>query len=317
MKIVFMGTAEFAVASLDAIYKEGHEIVAVVTAPDKPAGRGLQLKFSDVKQYALTQNLPVLQPEKLKDTSFISTLQNLNADIFVVVAFRMLPEEVFTIPKLGTFNVHASLLPNYRGAAPIHWAVMNGEQKTGVTTFFLNKEIDKGDIIDFAEIEIGVEETTGELYERLMQIGATLAVKTIDSITKGTHKTTSQSELANQNIRLAPKIFKQDTLIDWNSSAKEIFNKVRGLSPYPGAYTRIKTKDGNTLDIKCFQVVISEEKADGKVGEIVTNGKDFIAVNASDYRIYLKNVQLQGKSKMEIGDFLRGFRGENFILELC
>ena len=316
MKIVFMGTAEFAVASLDAIYKEGHEIVAVVTAPDKPAGRGLQLKFSDVKQYALTRNLPILQPEKLKDTAFISTLKDLHADIFVVVAFRMLPEEVFTIPEMGTFNVHASLLPNYRGAAPIHWAVMNGESKTGVTTFFLNKEIDKGDIIDFEEVEIGANETTGELYKRLMQVGATLAVKTIDSIGKGVYMVTSQHEMENQNIRLAPKIFKQDTLIDWNNSAKEIFNKIRGLSPYPGAYTRIKTTDGNILDFKCFQVTVSDEKAIGKPGEFVTNGRSFIAVNASDFRIYLENVQLQGKYRMEICDFLRGFRSEKFILEL-
>ena len=307
-----MGTPEFAVASLEAIHKSGHEVVAVVTAPDKPAGRGQNIKFSEVKEYAVAHGFPILQPEKLRDHSFVAALRDLHADLFVVVAFRMLPEEVYTIPPLGTFNVHASLLPDYRGAAPIHWAVMNGEKKSGVTTFFLNREIDKGDIIDKTEVEIEEYETTGELYEKLMYEGAKLAIKTISAIENKKIKLISQQDIDEQTLHPAPKILKQDTLIDWNTPAQQIFNKIRGLSPYPGAFTRIKNKSGDIFFLKCYKASISDEMSDELPGKMHTDGRNFLFVNTADFRIFLENVQLQGKSKMKIEDFLPGFRLENF-----
>lgn len=316
MKIVFMGTPQFAVATLDAICQAGYDVVTVVTAPDKPAGRGKKMQMSEVKQYALTNNLPVLQPEKLKNPEFITSLKHLNADLFVVVAFRMLPEEIFSMPPKGTFNVHASLLPQYRGAAPIHHAIMNGEKRSGVTTFFLNKEIDKGDIIDCEEVEIGDDETTGELYEKLMYIGASLAVKTIQHIEAGNVKTKSQEKFDEKELKPAPKIFKEDTLINWNDTAQNIFNKIRGLSPFPGAYTRIKNMKGETEILKCYFASISEKMSTEKAGEFFTNGKDFLSVNTLDSQILLKDIQFQGKKRMNIGFFLSGFRKENYKTQL-
>ena len=316
MRIVFMGTPQFAVPILDAIYKEEYDIVAVITAPDKPAGRGKKMQMSEVKQYALANNLPVLQPEKLKNPEFIASLKTLNADLFVVVAFRMLPEEVFTMPPKGTFNVHASLLPQYRGAAPIHHAVMNGEKRSGVTTFFLNKEIDKGEIIDCEEVEIRDNETTGELYEKLMHIGASLAVKTIQRIEKGDVQTKSQGNFDEKDLKTAPKIFKEDTLINWNDTAQNIFNKIRGLSPFPGACTHIQNKDGETEILKCYFASISEQISTGKAGEFYTDGKNFFAINTLDYQILLKDIQIQGKKRLEIGSFLPGFRKENYQNQL-
>ena len=316
MKIVFMGTPDFAVASLEAIYKAGFEIAAVVTAPDKPAGRGQQIRFSDVKKYAIKKNLRLLQPERLKDTGFIDTLQGLNAALFVVVAFRMLPEVVYSMPPLGTFNIHASLLPNYRGAAPIHWAVMNGETKTGVTSFFLNNDIDKGDIIDFSEVTIRENETTGELYDRLKNEGAFLAVKTIKSIESGNVKLIPQSSLNQENIRVAPKIQKEDTLLDWTQSAKVIFNKIRGLSPFPGAYTRIKNVGGEEIILKCYQAVVSEEKSLFSPGTVNIDKYRNFSISTKDFQILLQNVQIQGKIRMDIKSFLAGFKSENYILKL-
>ena len=307
-----MGTPQFAVATLEAIFQMGYDIVAVVTAPDKPAGRGKMLQMSEVKQYALANNLLVLQPEKLKNPEFIASLKALNADLFVVVAFRMLPEEIFSMPPKGTFNIHASLLPQYRGAAPIHHAIMNGEKRSGVTAFFLNKEIDKGDIIDYEETEIGDEETTGELYERLMNMGASLAVKTIQRIENGNVMTKSQENFDEKDLKPAPKIFKEDTLIHWNDTAQNIFNKIRGLSPFPGAYTHIQNVKGESEILKCYFASISEKMSTGKAGEFHTDGKNFLAVNTLDFQILLKDIQFQGKKRLKIELFLSGFRKESY-----
>src|SRR5687767_874321 len=231
-----MGTPEFAVASLDILVKNNYPIAAVITAPDKPAGRGLEVQQSAVKKYAVLKNLNVLQPEKLKDPDFISRLKALNADLFIVVAFRMLPEAVWNMPELGTFNLHASLLPQYRGAAPINRAIMNGEKETGVTTFFLQQEIDAGDILFQEKISIGDTETAGELHDRMAELGAALVVKTVRAIEDDSTHPVPQPP-AGANLKTAPKIFKEDCRINWNKSANEIFNLIRGLSPFPGAFT--------------------------------------------------------------------------------
>ena len=310
MRTVFFGTPEFAVGVLDAILRSGHEVAAVVTAPDKPAGRGQTLQFSEVKKYAIEKGLPVLQPEKLKNPEFVGELQNIGADLFVVVAFRMLPEVVYAMPPKGTFNVHASLLPDYRGAAPIHHAVMNGEKMTGVTTFFLNQNIDTGEIIAQRKVEIGPEMTTGELYDKLMAEGATLAVETINSIEDGT--CTPHPQPDTPGLKPAPKIFKEDTLINWDAPAETIYNKIRGLSPFPCAYTRIKNSDGETLSLKCYFAKISDTKSTEKPGTITILSPKMVAVSTQTEQILLQNVQLQGKKRMEIEDFLRGFHPEKF-----
>ena len=305
MKIVFMGTPEFAVATLDAICKTGHDVAAVVTVPDKPAGRGLQLRPSAV------------QPEKLKSEDFLAQLREINADVFVVVAFRMLPEVVYAMPKHGTFNVHASLLPNYRGAAPIHHAVMNGETKSGVTTFFLDRQIDTGDIIDSIEVPIRPDQTTGELYDELMARGAELAVRTLDSIEAGTVTTRPQPQLPAGQLKSAPKIFKEDTYIDWNQPSAVIYNKVRGLCPSPCACTRIRNKKGAEEQIKLFetQVLLNENKG-GKAGEIRIKLPDTFAISTNDGEILVKKLQWQGKSRLDIEAFLRGFHPENYEMSL-
>lgn len=316
MRIVFLGTPEFAVATLDALYQEGHDIAAVVTAPDKPAGRGQKMHYSAVKEFALSHHLPILQPEKLKNEDFIQSLRELDADLFIVVAFRMLPEAVFTIPPKGTFNVHASLLPNYRGSAPIHHAIMNGETKSGVTTFFLNKEIDKGDIIACREVEIGPEETTGELYERLMVEGARLAIHTTQLIEKNQCTPYSQDKLTNKLLKPAPKIEKRDTLIDWDQPAEVIHNKIRGLSPFPGAYTRIKNKDGEIFTIKCYKANILQERSIEQPGSVSILNAKLMTVATQNFQISLQNIQFQGKKSMKIVDFLAGFRHEKYTLLL-
>lgn len=315
MKIVFMGTPEFAVASLDLIYRSHHLVVAVVTAPDKPAGRGLKMQFSDVKGYALEHNIPLLQPEKLKDPQFLEVLKNLNADVFVVVAFRMLPVEVFTIPPKGTFNIHGSLLPQYRGAAPIHWAVINGETKTGVTSFFLNHEIDKGDIINSKQLEIGFQENTGDVYQKLKQLGGELALETLNQIEENSINPIPQSNLEKCSLKPAPKLNKENTLIDWNKPALDIYNLIRGLAPYPTAYTRIENLQGETLVLKCYKADIIYQKNSAKVGTIITDNRKNLAICCSDYQISLLEMQLQGKSKMDIIAFLQGFRADNYTLK--
>lgn len=312
MKVVFLGTPEFAVGTLDAICHSRHQVVAVVTTPDKPAGRGLKLKPSEVKVYADEHHLPVLQPEKLKDPDFIQQLRDYQADIFVVVAFRMLPEVVYTMPKFGTFNVHASLLPNYRGAAPIHWAVMNGETKTGVTTFFLDHQIDTGDIIDAVEVEIGPRETTGELYDRLMHAGAELAVRTLDQVEAGTVTTRRQADVPAAELRPAPKIFKSDTFIDWNRPGQEIFNQIRGLSPYPGACTHLRNTKGNEELLKVFEADFIMENHEEMPGKMEVKLPNSFSILTKDGRISLQNLQIQGKSRLKVSDFLRGFHPENY-----
>lgn len=312
-----MGTPEFAVATLDAICNAGHDVAAVVTVPDKPAGRGLQLRPSAVKEYAVAHNLRVLQPEKLKSEEFLAQLREINADVFVVVAFRMLPEVVYAMPKHGTFNVHASLLPNYRGAAPIHHAVMNGETKSGVTTFFLDRQIDTGDIIDSIEVPIRPDETTGELYDELMVRGAELAVRTLQSISDGTVTTRPQPQLPADQLKPAPKIFKEDTYINWNRPTTEIYNKIRGLCPSPCACTRIRNRKGAEEQIKIFEAqILSSGKPTQKAGTVSINLPDTFAISTSDGEISIKKLQLQGKSRLDIEAFLRGFHSENYNLEV-
>ncbi len=308
-----MGTPEFACAGLEAIIASDFaEVVAVVTVPDKPAGRGQQLRFSEVKKTAMAHQLPVLQPEKLKDEQFIEQLKQYQADVFVVVAFRILPEVVYSLPPKGSFNLHASLLPNYRGAAPIQRAVMNGETKTGVTTFFLNPQVDCGDIIDQVEVEIGPEETTGELYDHLMRVGSDLIIKTLKSIDEGSVRCKKQSTITANAIKPAPKILKEDMLIHWDRPAQEIFNQIRGLSPYPGAFSRIRNLDGKEFIIKCYEAEISERPSAKSQGKWEIDKDGLFVVHTKDFQLSLKNIQFEGKKRMPPADFTRGWRSENY-----
>lgn len=308
-----MGTPEFACAGLEAIIASDFaEVVAVVTVPDKPAGRGQQLRFSEVKKTAMAHQLPVLQPEKLKDEQFIEQLKQYQADVFVVVAFRILPEVVYSLSPKGSFNLHASLLPNYRGAAPIQRAVMNGETKTGVTTFFLNPQVDCGDIIDQVEVEIGPEETTGELYDHLMRVGSDLIIKTLKSIDEGSVRCKKQSTITANAIKPAPKILKEDMLIHWDRPAQEIFNQIRGLSPYPGAFSRIRNLDGKEFIIKCYEAEISERPSAKSQGKWEIDKDGLFVVHTKDFQLSLKNIQFEGKKRMPSADFTRGWRSENY-----
>ncbi len=306
--IVFLGTPDFAVASLKAIIDSGYTVKGVVTAPDKPSGRGLQMHASPVKQFAASQNLPVLQPLKLKDPEFLKALRNLKADLQIIVAFRMLPEEVWSMPLLGTFNLHASLLPQYRGAAPINWAIINGETHTGVTTFFLNHEIDKGSVIFTEETPIGENETAGELHDRLMETGARLVVKTIASIAEGTAKITEQHLLpAVGLLKPAPKIFRDDCRIHWNRDTRAIHNLIRGLSPYPAAWTEILNNNGETATAKIYASSPVNLPHQFSPGSIETDSQTFLRVAATDGFINIESIQLQSKKQMPVAEFLRGF----------
>ena len=306
MRVVFMGTPDFAVSSLDAIYNSQHEVVGVVTTLDKPAGRGLQMQSSEVKKYAVEKNIPVLQPVKLKDNEFIEALKQWKADVFVVVAFRMLPYEVYAIPPKGTFNVHASLLPQYRGAAPIHWAIMNGETQTGVTTFLLNNEIDCGDIILQRKIDIFPDENTGKLYNRLKILGAAVALETLSLIETDNLKTFPQPCIGGTAQKLAPKIHKQDTIIDWNLPAKAIVNKIRGLSPFPGAVTFLKKNEKDAIAMKIYEAEIIPEKSIENAAKIYTDNKRFFYISSKDFLISIKNLQLEGKKRLDVNLFLQG-----------
>jgi methionyl-tRNA formyltransferase len=299
MRTVFFGTPDFAVASLEALIRDKQEIVAVVTAPDKPAGRGMQLQASPVKQCALTHHIPVWQPEKLKAPEFVAQLQAAQADLFVVVAFRMLPEVVWNMPPLGTINVHGSLLPQYRGAAPIHWAVMNGEKETGVTTFRLQHAIDTGDILLQEKLTIGPTETTGELYERMMHAGAALLVKTLHALQEGS--ISPQAQNLDVETKHAPKLTKQHGLIDWSKSSFTILNQVRGLAPMPSAYTFLNNKQ-----LKVHQAHRAEEGGNRIPGTIKTDHKTYCWVACADAWLGLDEIQLEGKKRMPIADFLRG-----------
>lgn len=307
-----MGTPDFAVASLDAIVNAGYNVVAVVTVPDKPAGRGQKLSVSAVKEYALAHNLNILQPEKLKDENFISALKELNADVFVVVAFRMLPEVVWSMPPKGTFNLHGSLLPQYRGAAPINRAVINGEKETGVTTFFIEKEIDTGKIIFNEKTEIGENETAGQIHDRLMMIGGELVVKTLHAIETNNYKQTEQREFVKEGMLLnaAPKIFKDDCRIDWNKNIDEVHNHIRGLSPYPTAFTDFVSPAGEKYSVKIFRCekILKEHSLESAT--ITSDNRTYIYIAPKGGFISVKELQLSGKKKLPVKDFLLGFKIE-------
>lgn len=296
-----MGTPEFAVPSLQSLVDSNSNVVAVITVPDKPSGRGQKQTASPVKIYAEEQGIPVLQPEKLRDPDFLETLKSLKADLQVVVAFRMLPEVVWSMPSKGTFNLHSSLLPQYRGAAPINWAVINGETETGVTTFFIEKDIDTGKIIFQEKEEILPEDDAGSVYERLMHRGAALVLKTVEAITNGSYPQVPQQESAV--LKSAPKIFRETCEIDWNRTAEEIHNFVRGLSPYPAAWTTL-----NGLSCKIYKTAISDYQEDATPGSYRTDQKGFLYFRASDSWLSVKVLQLEGKKRMEIGEFLRGYK---------
>ena len=304
MRIVFMGTPEFALASLDALIQSGSDIVGVVTAPDKPAGRGQQINESAVKKYAVANGLKVLQPVKLRDEQFLEELRALNADLQVVVAFRMLPEVVWNMPNLGTINLHASLLPQYRGAAPINWVLINGEKESGVTTFFLKHEIDTGHILFTEKITLTGHETAGELHDRLMDKGAGLLVKTVKAVESGRYTENPQEHLAEGiELKHAPKIFKEDCNINWNQPAETIYNFIRGLSPYPTAYTTLNEKT-----LKVFGAEYELAETGEQPGEFFSDNRTFLKVSATDGFVHLTDVQLEGKKRMGIQEFLRGVR---------
>lgn len=312
LRIVFFGTPEFAVESLDTLVKNGYNIVAVVTMPDKIAGRGHKMIQSDVKQYALAHNLPVLQPERLKDEEFVAQLRELNAHLNIVIAFRMLPEVVWNMPPMGTFNLHASLLPKYRGAAPINWAVMNGDTETGVTTFFLKHEIDTGDVIQQEKIQISRTDCVGDVHDRLMTLGAGMVLSTVENIIAGTVKPISQDALCNQGCEVtqAPKIFKETCLIDWNRPAEQIYNHIRGLSPYPAAWCNITSTQGEETTAKIFvtsEPITLSEAATRCPGSFVVEGKRLYAVCGDRLALEIKELQISGKRRMPAADFLNGF----------
>lgn len=310
LKIIFLGTPEFAVESLSALLRKDYRISAVVTVPDQPAGRGQALQSSPVKKFALQHGLSVLQPVKLKDPEFISELASIHADLFIVVAFRMLPEIVWKMPRLGTFNLHASLLPQYRGAAPINHVIINGESETGLTTFFLKQEIDTGEIIFQEKIQIHPEETAGELHDKMKMAGAELVLKTTEAISKGNLKTVAQSKLADPSVPLkaAPKIFREDCRIDWTRSTQNVFNKIRGLSPYPAAFTYLTSPEGESHLIKIYRATKAITSRPHQPSKIITDGKSGLAVTTADGMLHIVEVQQAGKRIMKIDEFLRGFR---------
>lgn len=314
MKIVYFGTPEIASSQLEAIIAAGYEVAAVVTVPDKPAGRGKKIQSSDVKLTALKYDLPILQPVSLKSPEFIEELSSYNADLFIVVAFRMLPEVVWSMPPMGTFNLHASLLPQYRGAAPINHAIINGEKETGLTTFLLDKEIDTGEIIMQEKVVIEDDETAGTLHDKLMVLGNKVVVETIKRIEEGRVQSQSQDmiiERDNLQLKPAPKIFKEDCKIDWTKDAKSIYDFIRGLSPYPAAHTQFVSENNETLDIKVFEVALKENKSeDTDLYKIKTDGKSYLDVVLGKNNISIKVIQQAGKKAMPIADFLRGTRLE-------
>ncbi|MGB4773649.1 MAG: methionyl-tRNA formyltransferase [Daejeonella sp.] len=305
MKLIFMGTPDFAVASLNALLEAGLNVAAVITAPDKPAGRGQKTQESAVKKYAIEKGLPVLQPEKLKDPGFLDKLKSIQPDLQVVVAFRMLPEVVWNMPPKGTINLHASLLPQYRGAAPINWAIINGEKETGVTTFFLKHEIDTGDILFSENTEITETDSAGDLHDKLMNIGAALLVKTVRAIESGNYLEKPQlvDDESSTTIKHAPKIFKEDCHINWDKTVGDVYNQIRGLSPYPAAFTQIQQKN-----LKVFKAEVEISTPSIKPGEFLSDGKNYLKFACQDGFIFVKDVQLEGKKRMSIEEFLRGIR---------
>lgn len=309
-RIVFMGTPDFAVGTLKALVENDYNIVGVITAPDKPAGRGRQLTQSAVKQYASGKGIHVLQPEKLKNPEFIAELQSFKADLQVVVAFRMLPEMVWSMPPMGTFNLHASLLPQYRGAAPLNWAVINGEKETGGTTFLLDHEIDTGKIIYQERIPIGEEENVGELHDRMMVVGADLVLKTVDALAQGRVEAMDQAALIGDSVTIkhAPKIFKDDCRIDWTRDVESVRNLIRGLSPYPSAWTEfIHRETGEVLSAKIYAARGDNSSMTGQPGMMQSDGKTYLKVACVDGWLSITDIQLSGKKRMKIEELLRGF----------
>lgn len=312
LRIVFLGTPDFAVESLKILVENNYQIVGVITAPDKPAGRGQKLMKSAVKIYAEKNNLTILQPTNLKDPAFIEKLKSLKPDLQIVVAFRMLPEIVWNLPPLGTFNLHASLLPNYRGAAPINWAIINGEKETGVTTFFLEKQIDTGKIILQEKTNIKETDNAGILHDRLMEIGSKLVLRTVHEIETDSLNLIDQSAIIEKltAIKPAPKIFKEDCSIDWNEDIEKIYNKIRGLSPYPAAWSEL-VSENKTISFKIFKAEKILESHELTSGEINSDEKTYVHVAVNNGFIAIKELQLSGKKRMKIADFLRGFQNIN------
>jgi len=309
LRIVYMGTPDFAVESLRCLVEGGYNVVGVITMPDKPAGRGHKLQFSPVKQYALEHSLPLLQPEKLKDEAFVETLREWKADLQIVVAFRMLPEVVWNMPRLGTFNLHASLLPQYRGAAPINWAVINGDTETGITTFFLRHEIDTGEVIQQVRIPIADTDDVGIVHDKLMMLGGKLVTETVDAILNDAVKPIPQEEMAVVGeLRPAPKIFKDTCRIDWNQPVKRIYDFIRGLSPYPAAWSELVQPDGETVVMKIFETEKIIQSHQLTPGTLLTDGKTYIHVAAADGIIGIRALQLPGKKRLKTDELLRGFR---------
>lgn len=311
MRFVFMGTPEFAVPSMRAL-AQNHQLVGVVTAPDKPAGRGKKLQMSAVKVAAMELGVPVLQPTNLKDPGFQDTLRNLDAALFVVVAFRMLPEAVWAMPPKGTINLHASLLPAYRGAAPINWAIINGETETGLSTFFIERDIDTGAIIEQARLSIGPNENAGNLHDRMMDAGADLLTSTVDKIAAGEAKgMPQQPEAGGKPLPAAPKIFRDDCRVQWDEPAAKIHNHIRGLSPYPAAFTVYTDAEGKEQAIKLFASEPAQGTPTGRPGTFEVDGPR-LTVNAGDGRLHILELQAPGKRRMSTSDFLRGFQFSNF-----
>lgn len=304
-----MGTPDFAVEALRCLVEGGYNVVGVITMPDKPAGRGHKLQYSPVKQFALDHNLPLLQPEKLKDEVFVEALRDWKADLQIVVAFRMLPEIVWNMPRFGTFNLHASLLPQYRGAAPINWAVINGDTETGITTFFLKHEIDTGEVIQQVHVPIEDTDNVGMVHDKLMLLGGRLVIETVDAILNGTVKSIPQEAMTTVGeLRPAPKIFKETCRIDWNQPVKRIYDFIRGLSPYPAAWTELIQPDGEAVVMKIFETEKITKTHQLAPGTLLTDGKNYIHVAAQDGFIGILALQLPGKKRLKVDELLRGFR---------
>lgn len=317
LRIVYMGTPEFAVESLRCLVEGGYNIVGVITMPDKPVGRHQDtLQASPVKQYAVSKGLRVLQPERLKDETFLEELRSLKADLQIVVAFRMLPEVVWNMPPLGTFNLHASLLPQYRGAAPINWAVINGDTETGITTFFLKHEIDTGEVIQQVRIPIADTDNVGTVHDKLMMLGGELVVETVDRILEGSVKSIPQEQLhTDVPLRPAPKIFKETCRIDWqDKTLKQLYDFVRGLSPYPAAWCEMQDKQGKTYTMKVYETEKEPCTHNDKTGSVISDGRTYLKVAVREGYLHLKEIQLSGKKRMRTEDFLRGFRIESELM---
>ena len=312
LRIVYMGTPDFAVEALRCLVEGGYNVVGVITMPDKPAGRGHKLQYSPVKQYALEHNLPLLQPVKLKDEEFLEELRAWQADLQIVVAFRMLPQVVWSMPRFGTFNLHASLLPQYRGAAPINWAVINGETETGITTFFLQQAIDTGEVIQQVSIPIADTDNVGVVHDNLMMLGGKLVLETVDAIIDGTVKSTPQEQMAVEGeLRAAPKIFKETCKIDWNQSTKKVYDFIRGLSPYPAAWTELKNGNGELVTVKVFESEKQIEHHQFAPGALISDNKRYLKIATNDGFINIISLQLLGKKRLRIDELLRGYQFGN------